>query len=393
MTGSAKRALAAALLLAWPFLAASPARAQEQWDQQKGNCDTWFRTFAAAGLNDLKTCLSLWEAYRDVSALKEAERQSMARVFERVYREGDPEGRYLARNAMARLGYPPPAEDPGKVAAKGPADPKGARKRYRPHAPEPADQKAAAEHIKDLLLATNSEAVWTAGALQMTLNIVPYGDTSVGSFVPNTTPLYNLGYDDFLGVVDSNGQPTGDNPVSVSRTAIADVYNVIPVEWWDRMAAYNVSTVQDPEPVDVALHGTKVGSGVSLHMITRRAHALALSRILAQRSVYLRNQYTFKVGWKYMLLEPMDLVTLTDPKLGLNMLVVRIISVDFPEKASEDEGITIVAEAWPFGVGTPVVYQTQPTSQATPNLNLVQTSQDLDTSGTSRSNSVQSSGW
>ena len=233
-------------------------------------------------------------------------------------------------------------------------------------------QKTASSHLSDLLLATNAEAVWSAGATGCVLNIIPYGDTPVTgngvTYNPNTSPLYALTYDDLVGGVDAMGQPTGEDPVTVTRKAVSDIYNTIPVEWWDRMAAYNVSTIQEADPVDVAQHGVKVGSSVSCHMITRRTHAQALARVLAQRSVYLRNTYKFKVGWKYLLLEPMDLITISDPKLGLVNQVVRIIDVTFPEKASEADGIAITAEAWPFGVGTPVIYQTQPTSQATPNL-------------------------
>ena len=233
-------------------------------------------------------------------------------------------------------------------------------------------QKPASEHLKDLLEATNSEAVWAAGQYGCVLNVIPYGDTPVTAngvtYTPNTTPLYSLGYDDFLGVVDELGNPTGDDPVECTRTAMADVYNCIPVEWLDRYSAYNVSTVQSEEPVDVALHGTKMGSTVTQHMITRRAHAVALSRILAQRSVYLRNQYKFKVGWRFMLLEPMDLIQISDPKLGISNLIVRIISIDFPAKKDEAEGLTITAEAWPFGTGTPVAYVTGSTQS--PSLSL-----------------------
>ena len=233
-------------------------------------------------------------------------------------------------------------------------------------------QKTAADHLKDLLQATNSEAVWAAGASGCYLNVIPYGDTPVTAngvtYTPNTTPLYSLTYNDFLGVVDVDGKPTGDDPVECTRTSVADVYNIIPVEWYDRYSAYNVSTVQDPEPVDVALHGNKVGSTVTQHMITRRAHALALSRILAQKSVYLRNQYKFRAGWRYMLLEPMDLIQISDPKLGLTNLVVRIISIDFPAKKEEADGLTFTCEAWPFGVGSPVAYLTGSTSS--PSLSL-----------------------
>ena len=229
-------------------------------------------------------------------------------------------------------------------------------------------QRAATESLQELLTATNSEAVWTAGATGCVLNVVPYGDTPITAngvtYTPNTTPLYSLTYDDFLGAVDAHGGASGDDPVEVERTAISDVYNTWPVEWWDRLNAYNVSTVQDAEPVDVALHGTKLASGTTLHLITRRAHALALSRVLAQRSVYLRNTYTFKVGWKYILVEPMDLLQISDPLLGLSNLIVRVLSVSFPEKKSEADGIEITAEAWPFGVGSPVLYASAVTSSS-----------------------------
>ena len=175
-------------------------------------------------------------------------------------------------------------------------------------------QKLAADHLQDILTATNAEAVWTAGSTGMFLKIVPYGDTTVigngVTYTPNVTPLYALGYDDFLGVIDAQGNPTGNDPVTLTRTDPADVFNTIPVEFLDRMNAYNTGSVSDPEPVDVAQNGTKTGNGVTLHMICRRAMAKAISRIQAQKSVYVRNTYTFTIGWKYILLEPMDLVTL-----------------------------------------------------------------------------------
>jgi len=119
--------------------------------------------------------------------------------------------------------------------------------------------------------------------------------------------------------------------------------------------------------VDVAQNGTKTGSSVTMHMITRRAHARVISRILAQRSVYVRNTYKFKLGWKYILLEPMDLVTITDPKLGLNKFVVRIKSIDFPEEGSEEDGMEIEAEEWPFGCGSATIYATQNTGAVVTN--------------------------
>ena len=236
------------------------------------------------------------------------------------------------------------------------------------------EQKSAGDHLQTILDATNSEAIWSAGASGMQLKIIPYGDTSITAngttYTPNTTPLYDLTYDDFLGVLDEQGQATGNDPVTVTRTSTQDVFNCHPVEFWDRLNSYNTSVVEDPDPVDVAISGMKKAQPAAMHMITRSAHALQISRIRAQKAVWIRNTYTFKVGWKYILLEPMDLVTLTYPKLGLSRKVVRIISVDMPDEGSEKDGLTIVAEEWPFGTATATLYTTQNNGGTIPNIDV-----------------------
>lgn len=236
------------------------------------------------------------------------------------------------------------------------------------------EQKSAGDHLQTILDATNSEAIWSAGASGMQLKIIPYGDTSITAngttYTPNTTPLYDLTYDDFLGVLDDQGNATGNDPITVTRTSTQDVFNCHPVEYWDRLNSYNTSVVEDPDPVDVAISGMKKAQPSSLHMITRGSHALQISRIMAQKSVWIRNTYTFKVGWKYILLEPMDLVTLTDPKLGLVRKVVRIVSVDMPDETSEKDGLTVVAEEWPFGTATATLYTTQNSGGTIPNIDV-----------------------
>jgi hypothetical protein len=225
------------------------------------------------------------------------------------------------------------------------------------------DQSDAATCLQRILDATNSEVVWSAGASGMVLKFIPYGDTAITAngvtYTPNTTPIYDLTFDDFLGAVGKDGKPTGTDPIAVSRSSVQDIKNDVPVEFWDRTNAYNVSTVDTPEPSDVSMNGLKQDSPLTLHLITRASHAQQISAIRAQRNVYVRNTYTFKVGWKCILLEPMDLVTLTDAITGLTKKIVRIISVEMPDETSEEDGLTITAEEWPFGIGTATQYATQ----------------------------------
>ncbi len=131
-----------ALVVAVPF----GAGAQPMWDQQKGNCEAMFQGFDNVDVRELTNCLALWESYRDVSKLNEAQKQFMGKVFNRVYQEGDRQGQYLARNALARLGFTPQEKPAASADNGGGGNGKAEaskRKRYRPHTAPEADQKAA----------------------------------------------------------------------------------------------------------------------------------------------------------------------------------------------------------------------------------------------------------
>ncbi len=228
-------------------------------------------------------------------------------------------------------------------------------------------QTTAAAHLQEILDATNSEVILHSAATGMVLQVLPYGDSPItanaASYVPNTTPIYNLTYDDFI----TNGP--GD-PISISRDSTQDVFNAVPVEYVDRLLSYNTSVVQMPDPVDVALNGLKADSPKALHCITRAAHAAQLSLLLAQRQVYIRNGYNFKLGLKYMLLEPMDLVTITDGIIGFNQKTIRCVAIDIPGEDNEQAGLGFECEEWPFGVASAALYNTQVPAGTIPNVNV-----------------------
>lgn len=224
------------------------------------------------------------------------------------------------------------------------------------------EQAPALEHLKALLAATNAGAVWSEGVLK----IFPYGDEAVTgngyTFTPATSPVYDLNASHIIPP-----RRAGDL-ISVKRRPLADAFNCIPVEFLPRQTLatnedYNPSVVQDPDPVDTDLYGIRQGPSAIHHAITRKEHALVLSRILAQRSVYVRNRYFFRLPWRYVLLDPMDLVRITDPVRGIENLVVRIVAIE------EDEGgaLSVEAEEWPFGVATGTVYATEENDGLLPN--------------------------
>ncbi len=143
MRRAALFAILAVGLVRWPAAIGQPA--QSAWDRQKGNCEAILQAPDKAAIEELKYCVALWEAYRDVSTLKPGEREAVAPAFQRLYREGDEEGRHLARNALGRIGFTPQAESPDEIERRrqAAAQQTQVRKKYRPHKAEPADQKAA----------------------------------------------------------------------------------------------------------------------------------------------------------------------------------------------------------------------------------------------------------
>jgi hypothetical protein len=85
-------------------------------------------------------------------------------------------------------------------------------------------------------------------------------------------------------------------------------------------------------------------------------------QLILQRGLYIRNSFVFKLSMEFCLLDPMDLVTLTDPALGLNKTVVRIVDIE----EDSDGAIMVTAEEFPQGVATATLYPTQGKSNGVP---------------------------
>lgn len=212
-----------------------------------------------------------------------------------------------------------------------------------------SEQTEAQQNISELLEQTNSAAVFSQGRLK----IVPYGDVMLSGngavYVPNLTPVYDLTDDDFIV---SGAQ----DPLRVERKTNADAYNQIQVEYLDRANDYNIAVAEVKDQANIEQYGLRPKDAVKMHGICDAKVANHVAQLLLQRALYVRNEYEFKLGWKYCLLEPMDLVTLTDEGLGLNKTPVRIIEIE-----EDEEGVlTVKAEDFPMGAATATAYPTQP---------------------------------
>ncbi|HFB2553832.1 TPA: phage tail protein [Neisseria gonorrhoeae] len=217
--------------------------------------------------------------------------------------------------------------------------------------PAYTEQGEAQRNISELLEQTNSAAVFSQGRLK----IIPYGDGSHSGngavYVADNKAAYDLTDDDFIV---SGAQ----DPVKAGRKTNADAFNQIQVEYLDRDNDYNVAIAEAKDQANIEQYGLRPKDAVRMHGICDAKVAQKVAQQLLQRALYVRNEYEFKLGWKYCLLEPMDIVTLTDAGLGLNKTPVRITEIE-----EDGEGVlSVKAEDCPAGVYTVSEYPTQPSS-------------------------------
>lgn len=215
--------------------------------------------------------------------------------------------------------------------------------------PAYTEQGEAQRNISELLEQTNSAAVFSQGRLK----IVPYGDGNYSGngavYVADSKAIYDLTDDDFI-------VSGAEDPVNVERKTNADAFNQIQVEYLDRDNDYNVAIAEVKDQANIEQYGLRPKDAVKMHGICDGKVAQKVAQQLLQRALYVRNEYEFKLGWKYCLLEPMDIVTLTDAGLGLDKTPVRITEIE-----EDEEGVlSVKAEDYPLGVHTVSEYPTQP---------------------------------
>lgn len=185
------------------------------------------------------------------------------------------------------------------------------------------EQRPAHETIAEIVEAVNCAVVPSPEGLK----IRSFGDSAVtgngSTYIPNLTPIYHLTDDDFIGK---------EEPVRVRRSRDTDAFNHVQIEYANRFNQYNVETVEAKDQANIEMFGLRTQDPVKYDFFCEPKIARHAAQLLLQRRLYVRNEYEFQLGWKYCLLEPMDIVTITDESLGLDQFPVRITRVEEDEE-------------------------------------------------------------
>lgn len=179
------------------------------------------------------------------------------------------------------------------------------------------------------------------------LKFVPYTDTTAvgngATYSPSTTPVANLTDDDF--VIES----VNEDPLKDEREAWHEVSNRANVVYNNRANDYNPELIYEQDEQSIASIGLRVEDAKQWDFITTLPAAQYAASQRVQRSVYIRNRISLKMPATFSWLEPMDVVTLTDPGLELANAPFRITKI-------EDDpihGLDVTVEDFIWGTAAP----------------------------------------
>ncbi len=200
---------------------------------------------------------------------------------------------------------------------------------------EGSSSTTGADFLKQVMEETNSEIFLSEGLLK----VKPYTDgSSTGdgvTWTPDLTPVYDITEDDLL-----------DDPDMDIRDQL-ETKNYWTVEYLDRTNEYQpaIATAQDLD--NIITHQLRPSSPDSYHHICVAEIARTVSQFRLQRSLYLRDSYTLKLPEDFVLLEPMDYVTVTTLLDGLLLSRQLMIVTSIDEDDGGEGDLTVSVEEVP----------------------------------------------
>ena len=214
-------------------------------------------------------------------------------------------------------------------------------------------QTVASSTLKDLLKALNAEFRWSNGKL----DIVPFGDVAISgngySYTPNTTPIYDLNPDDFLpnqGSLVSSG--SGTTAIAFSRKDPVTVPNMVRIEYVNRNALYNPALITATDDASIAQNGLRMSDKRQNHFFALTSAASTSAALQLHRELARVTTYQITVGRRFALLDPLDLITISEPALSFIRKLVRITEIQENSDASRTltlEEVPLTAHAPAYG--------------------------------------------
>jgi putative tail protein len=158
--------------------------------------------------------------------------------------------------------------------------------------------------------------------------IITYTYTTAYGYTPDLTPVYSLTDDDYI---DEGGDD--QDPVVCTRVDPFSLSTIMRLECTSRINRYSPVTVEARDQGQIELYGPRIGTSIQAREICDELNVGPLcAQLILQRQLYVRANFKFKVDWTFCLLDPMDMIAISDATLGLDDFVVRIVSIEEDDK-------------------------------------------------------------
>lgn len=193
-----------------------------------------------------------------------------------------------------------------------------------------------------------STGVYTFAAADAAVSVtISYTWAAVASYVPNTTPVYDLVDDDYL--------PGDNGPIEINRKPRVQVINVVKLEYLDRENDYNPVAIDAKDEAGILAYGKRPSDLRSCHQFALGS-AASLSAALQLNREQVIATFKFKLGPWAILADVMDLLTLTREPMNMLRRGVRVIEI----AEDEDGSLEFTCEEY-LGTATAPAYGKQAT--------------------------------
>jgi hypothetical protein len=192
--------------------------------------------------------------------------------------------------------------------------------------------------------------------------MLPYADLPESAngrtFTPNITPVYDLNDDHFT-------PPEGSPPIRQRLKSPAERFNHVRVQFRNRSTQYATEIAEAKDETDISINGVRSAPIVNAPWVCLPGTAQRIAFNKMQRALHVCAEYEFALPWHFALLEPMDLVTLTDTTLELAQWPTRITVIE----ENSDGDLTVTSEDYPPGTANAALYPSDGGSGYKPDYN------------------------
>lgn len=206
-------------------------------------------------------------------------------------------------------------------------------------------QTQVSSMVTDICTACYVSPVWSSGALKFVPRVTTAVSGNGFSWSPPAAPLFSLTEDDLLPNTNATGTANaGSNtdPLILTRSRTSDQINDIKLEWLDRANSYAAAIVEQTDQANIDNFGRRPPSSLTLHLFCDIS-AATTSAQLQMKDQYIRNSYCFTLDARWSMLDPMDIVEVTDTQSSIINQWVRITEIT----ENDDGTLSIVAEQYP----------------------------------------------